>query len=172
MRKQRTVSEHRAVSADTIVIRFHPFVVSLDSDSGDCKAFFAARVLRAMRTEWFILPEILVAEEGRKFVGVSFVLADRHQRSVQVWAARIDDERCRYVAADSDSGGRYAQFSPFDRLELYWETPTGSILCEGTLFDLGTWIYPKSLLKRIRSSAPLGYELRCVDEFRQAYGLE
>jgi hypothetical protein len=162
----------RTVSADTIVIRFKPFVVSLDAGSGQCKAFFSARVLRAMRAEWFLLPEILVAHETRKFIGVSFVLSGRHQHTVRAWAAALGDARCRYVGADSDTGERYAAYSPFDRLELYWEPHSGTILCEQATFDMGTWIYPKSLLRRIVSSAPLGYELRSVDQFRQAYGLE
>lgn len=116
--------------------------------------------------EWCSLPDILYVEPLREFIGLSFAVDIGQEGFARHLVERSNNSNVRFVPATGlGSLGRYSEFGPCSRLEVFWSMSIEPIKCElASLFD-GVWVVNKNGVDHFKGvSVPACYRLFDMDD--------
>lgn len=156
---------------DDIVIRLNPFEISGRPEGADEYYSFekdGERIVGGDYSNWFSLPDLLLDEQDRKFLGLSFPVYEEHKATIRNFVGEINNDGCRYISSSFDSI-RYQGFGSNDRVEIYWEKPTSDVICEFASLFQGSWLYIDS--EDDRETIPYGFWLSLVSDIKEDHDL-
>lgn len=159
---------------DNIIVRFTPFGVSDCPKEVDIENYSfdvdGENVSGIDDVEWCSLPDILLDQNSRRFIGLSFSVLDEYAKTIQKLVSIISSHHCCYIQNPSDIS-RYEGFGDNGRLEIYWSGHEGEIACEFASLYEGCWLYTESEKNKGSNAMPYGYWLSLVNEIKENYGL-
>jgi len=159
---------------DNIVVRFIPFGISSCPKEADIEGYSfevdGEKVSGIDDVEWCSLPDILLDQNSREFIGLSFSVVDEYTSVIQKLVDVIANRHCCYIQKPNDIS-RYKNFGDNDRLEIYWGSNEGEIVCEFASLYEGCWLYTETESNKGSNAMPYGYWLSLANEVKENYDL-